>query len=270
MTGGCSEKPNTSTAENKKSSKIKENNTPATENKKDSKIQKNNTATPSVPNEDKHLNTSEELNKAEKVAYLTFDDGPGDYTSQVLNILNENKIKATFFVIGPHAEKYKELVKQEKKEGDYVGLHSMTHDYKTLYTQGKFVNEMKQVQQILQQIIGTQPILCRPPYGSKPGLTQNLRDEASAANLKIWDWTIDSLDWKYNQVPFDKSVPEIVNNVLSRATENREVILMHDIHPQSVQALPQIIQGLKEKGYTFKTYNENEHFSLNFWKDTRL
>ncbi|OPA24187.1 peptidoglycan-N-acetylglucosamine deacetylase [Bacillus cereus] len=241
-----------------------------TEKQKTSKKQEYNLSTSSEPKEEKHLNTSEEPNKSDKVAYLTFDDGPGEYTSQVLNILNENKIKATFFVIGPHAEKYKDFVKQEKKDGDYVGLHSMTHDYKTLYTQGQFVNEMKQVQQILQHIIGTRPVLCRPPYGSKPGLTQNLRDEVATANLKIWDWTIDSLDWKYNQVPFDKSVPEIVNNVLSQATEKREVILMHDIHPQSVQALPQIIQGLKEKGYTFKTYSENEHFSLNFWKDTRL
>ncbi|WP_028400684.1 polysaccharide deacetylase family protein [Ectobacillus panaciterrae] len=214
--------------------------------------------------------SQEQKSQPNKIVYLTFDDGPGEYTSQVLDILNQYHIKATFFVLGPHAEKYKNLVQQEVQEGDYVGMHSMTHNYKTLYVQGQFVNEMKTDQQIIQQITGIQPILCRPPYGSMPGLNQKLRDQVAAAGLKVWDWTIDSLDWKYNKVPFSKSVPAIVHNVLSHANGNREVVLMHDIHPQSVQALPTIIQGLKEKGYVFETYNEQEHFSLNFWHDNRL
>ncbi|WP_028403157.1 polysaccharide deacetylase family protein [Ectobacillus panaciterrae] len=214
--------------------------------------------------------SQEQNSHPNKVVYLTFDDGPGEYTSQVLDILNQYHIKATFFVLGPHAEKYKNLVQQEVQEGDYVGMHSMTHDYKKLYVQGNFVPEMKEDQQIIKQITGTEPNLARPPYGSMPGLNQQLRDQVAAAGFKIWDWTIDSLDWKYNKVPFDKSVPAIVHNVLSHANGNREVVLMHDIHPQSVQALPTIIQGLKEKGYAFEAYNEEEHFSLNFWHDNRL
>ena len=205
-----------------------------------------------------------------KVVYLTFDDGPGPETDQVLDILKLNNIHATFFVMGPHAKQYKEFLQREVQEGNYVGMHSMTHDYKKLYIQGDFVSEMKETQQIIKQITNIEPHLLRPPYGSMPGLTQKLRDQVADAHFKVWDWTIDSLDWKYNKVPFSSSVPAIVNNVLSQANRNLEVVLLHDIHPQSIQALPIIIQKLKEKGYEFETYNEQEHFMLNFWHDNRL
>ncbi|HHQ2899447.1 TPA: polysaccharide deacetylase family protein [Bacillus cereus] len=205
-----------------------------------------------------------------KVIYLTFDDGPGKYTQEVLNILKEENVKATFFVIGSHAEQFQNLIKIENQNGHYVGLHSMTHDYKRLYTQGNFLTEMKQVQQILQRIIDKNPILCRPPYGSKPGLIQDLRDKVAEAGFKIWDWTIDSLDWKYNKIPLEQSVPKIVENVVSQANKDTEIVLMHDIHPQSVKALKEIIKQLKSKGYTFKTYSEKEHIVLNFWHDNRV
>ncbi|WP_379967889.1 polysaccharide deacetylase family protein [Ectobacillus sp. sgz5001026] len=205
-----------------------------------------------------------------KVAYLTFDDGPGKFTAQVLDILKQNNIKATFFLIGSHAEQYKDLVQREVKEGNYVGMHSMSHDYKKLYVQGDFVNEMEEDQQLIKKISGVESHLVRPPYGSMPGLNQQLRDKVADAHLKIWDWTIDSLDWKYNKVPADKSVPAIVQNVVSQAKGNREVILMHDIHQQSLDALPAVIKAVKDKGYEFEVYSDQEHFSLNFWHDNRL
>ena len=124
------------------------------ESQKESKQEKNNKKV-------------EEETQDKKVIYLTFDDGPSKYTQEVLNILKQENIKATFFVIGSHAEQFPSLIKSEKQYGHYVGLHSMTHDYKKLYTQGNFLSEMKQVQQILQRIIHENPILCRPPYGSK-------------------------------------------------------------------------------------------------------
>lgn len=115
----------------------------------------------------------EEEAQDKKVIYLTFDDGPSKYTQEVLNILKQENIKATFFVIGPHAEQFPSLIKSEKQYGHYVGLHSMTYDYKKIYTKGNFLSEMKQVQQILQRIIHENPIFYRSPYGSKPGFTQS-------------------------------------------------------------------------------------------------
>ncbi|MFJ8356634.1 peptidoglycan-N-acetylglucosamine deacetylase [Bacillus paramycoides] len=208
--------------------------------------------------------------KERKVAYLTFDDGPGKYTAELLNILKQNDAKATFFLIGEHVEQYSDLVTREKAEGHYVGMHSMTHDFKKLYTNGEYVNEMKEDQSLIAKILGESPKLTRPPYGSKPGLNEALRNKVVEAGLKVWDWTIDSLDWKYNNIPIDSASAQIVQNVLAGATEQQEVILMHDIHPQSVAAVPAIIKGLKEKGYELEAYHEDEHFSVNFWHDKRI
>ncbi|PDY44472.1 peptidoglycan-N-acetylglucosamine deacetylase [Bacillus pseudomycoides] len=205
-----------------------------------------------------------------KVAYLTFDDGPGKYTAELLEMLKKEDAKATFFLIGANVKAFPDLVKQELAEGHYVGMHSMTHNYKKLYTEGHYVDEMKEDQSLIAGIIGKSPILTRPPYGSMPGLNEALRNKVAEGGFKVWDWTIDSLDWKYNKVPVDSASAQIVQNVLAGATNPIEVVLMHDIHPQSVKAVPGIIKGLKEKGYELESYQEDEHFPLNFWHDKRM
>lgn len=182
-----------------------------------------------------------------KVAYLTFDDGPGKYTAELLNMLKQHDAKATFFLIGANVKEYPDLVKRENVEGHYVGMHSMTHDFKKLYTYGNYVNEMKEDQSLIANILGQAPKLTRPPYGSMPGLNEALRNKVVEGGFKVWDWTIDSLDWKYNKMPVDAASAKIAQNVLAGATNPKEVILMHDIHPQSVAAIPAILKGLKEK-----------------------
>ncbi|KAA6470368.1 polysaccharide deacetylase [Bacillus sp. CH126_4D] len=205
-----------------------------------------------------------------KVAYLTFDDGPGKYTAELLDILKQQDVKVTFFLTGKNVKAYPDLVKREKVEGHYVGMHSMTHDFKKLYTNGDYVNEMTTNQNLIANIIREKPQLTRPPYGSMPGLNEELRNKVVDGRFKVWDWTIDSLDWKYNNVPIESASMNIAQNVLTNATKSQEVILMHDIHPQAVAAVPAIIKGLKEKGYEFEAYHENNHFPLNFWQDPRI
>ncbi|PEV45124.1 peptidoglycan-N-acetylglucosamine deacetylase [Bacillus thuringiensis] len=205
-----------------------------------------------------------------KVVYLTFDDGPGKYTANLLDILKKNNVKATFFLIGDNVKMFSGLVKREQLENHYIGMHSMTHDYKKLYTNKEYVKEMKEDQSLIKSVIGNSPKLTRPPYGSMPGLNESLRGEVVRNNMKVWDWTIDSLDWKYNKVPVNTAATKIVQNVLAGATSSNEIILMHDIHPQSVAAVPEIIKGLKEKGYEFESYDENNHFPINFWHDSRI
>ncbi|WP_414646049.1 peptidoglycan-N-acetylglucosamine deacetylase [Bacillus nitratireducens] len=205
-----------------------------------------------------------------KVAYLTFDDGPGKYTTELLDILKQHDVKATFFLTGKNVKTYPDLVKREKTEGHYVGMHSMTHDFKKLYTNGDYVSEMITNQNLIANIIREKPQLTRPPYGSMPGLNEELRNKVVEGGFKVWDWTIDSLDWKYNNVPVESASMNIAQNVLINATKSQEVILMHDIHPQAVAAVPAIIKGLKEKGYEFEVYHESNHFPLNFWQDPRI
>ncbi|MDA1601062.1 polysaccharide deacetylase [Bacillus cereus] len=208
--------------------------------------------------------------KERKVVYLTFDDGPGKYTANLLDVLKKNNVKATFFVIGDNVKSFPDLVKREHIEKHYIGMHSMTHDFKKLYTNKEYVKEMREDQFLIRNVIGNSTKLTRPPYGSMPGLNEALRAEVAGNNLKVWDWTIDSLDWKYNKISINVAAAKIVQNVLAGATSSKEVVLMHDIHPQSIAAVPEIIRGLKEKGYEFEAYDENNHFSVNFWHDKRI
>ncbi|PFI04120.1 peptidoglycan-N-acetylglucosamine deacetylase [Bacillus cereus] len=208
--------------------------------------------------------------KERKVAYLTFDDGPGKYTAELLNTLKQHDAKATFFLIGANVKEFPDLVKRENAEGHYVGMHSMTHNFAKLYKNGEYVNEMKEDQGLIANIIGKSSKLTRPPYGSMPGLNEGLRNKVVEGGFKVWDWTIDSLDWRYNKMPVDAAAAQIAQNVLTNATKPQEVILMHDIHPQSVAAVPAILKGLKEKGYEFEAYHEESHFPVNFWHDNRM
>lgn len=202
-----------------------------------------------------------------KVVYLTFDDGPSTLTGQFLDVLKEQKVKATFFMIGKNLqnEGYQENVKRAIKEGHYIGGHSMTHDSKRLYTDGQFVPEMKEALELIRNITGTNPTLVRSPYGSAPGLEdQQIRDQIVEAGIKVWDWTIDSRDWELKDNP-----NQIVENIKKGTTDDIEVILVHE-KPQTLQALPEIIKYYKEKGYEFGVYQDVDHFHLNFQKDARL
>ena len=201
-----------------------------------------------------------------KIVYLTFDDGPTTLTDEFLDLLKEQDIQATFFMQGINLQKtdLQENVKRAIKEGHYVGAHSMTHNYKKLYNNGLFVSEMNETLSLIKDITGTNPKLVRPPYGSAPGLkSQQIRNEIVKAGIKIWDWTIDSNDWKL------KDPNQIVENIKKQTTNDREVILMHE-KQQTLQALPEIIAFYKEKGYEFGVYNDADHFYLNFQNDKRL
>ncbi|KAB2395416.1 MULTISPECIES: polysaccharide deacetylase family protein [Bacillus cereus group] len=202
-----------------------------------------------------------------KVVYLTFDDGPSELTGKFLDVLKEQNVASTFFMQGSNLQNtgFQKNVKRAVKEGHYIGAHSMTHNSDKLYKKGQFVPEMKETLALIHNITGTTPKLVRPPYGSAPGLKgEEIRNQIVEAAIKVWDWTIDSNDWKLKGNP-----QQIIENVKRTTTEDVEVVLMHE-KPQTLQALPEIIKFYKEKGYEFGVYNEADHFQLNFQKDQRL
>ncbi|MBJ8153901.1 polysaccharide deacetylase [Bacillus cereus] len=202
-----------------------------------------------------------------KFVYLTFDDGPSTLTGKFLDVLKENNVKATFFMQGSNLQNtsYQINVKRAVKEGHYIGAHSMTHNSDKLYKNGQFVPEMKETLSLIKDITGTNPKLVRPPYGSAPGLKSGeIRNQIVEAGIKIWDWTIDSEDWKLKNNP-----NQIIENVKKSTTDDVEVVLMHE-KPQTLAVLPEIIKFYKEKGYEFGVYNDADHFHLNFQKDHRL
>ncbi|MGE7997730.1 polysaccharide deacetylase family protein [Lysinibacillus sp. NPDC093190] len=202
-----------------------------------------------------------------KVVYLTFDDGPSQLTGQFLDVLKEHDVKATFFMQGANLQNknLQDNVRRATSEGHYVGAHSMTHNSKRLYTDGKFVQEMNETISIIHDITGENPKLVRSPYGSVPGLNnEQLRNQIVEANIKVWDWTIDSLDWKLKNNPY-----QIVENIKNGTSRDIEVVLMHEVR-QTLQVLPNIISFYKERGYKFGVYNDLLHFPLNFHNDKRL
>ena len=202
--------------------------------------------------------------KVRKIAYLTNDDGPSPYSAKLIQVLNQNKVPATHFLIGSNVKAYPKYVKQFYNRGDYVGMHTMSHNYNKLYKQGQIVKELKQEQQLIKGITGKSPRLFRSPYGSKPGLTKPLRDQVVKAGLRTWDWTIDSNDWRYQKNP-----ARIVAEVKKQLKRPVEVILIHD-KKGTIEALPQIIKTIKDAGYEFGVYEESKHFMVNFNKDNRI
>ncbi|GAB6558292.1 polysaccharide deacetylase family protein [Bacillus mobilis] len=221
-------------------------------------------ATTMIPAE--HHPNTETTSPIQKIAYLTFDDGPNKYTTQILNILKEKNGKATFFVIGGKVPHYKKTMQRLIKDGHYIGLHSMSHDVKRLYTgdPSALITEMEQTQTIVQQVTKLNTHLVRVPYGSMPYLKKNYRDALVSAQYKMWDWTIDTYDWKSYDNP-----SAILERVRNQSDEQVEVILMHD-SSVTVQILPQVIDYLQSQGYKLLPYNPSSHLEVNFWKDTRL
>ncbi|WMT42977.1 polysaccharide deacetylase family protein [Paenibacillus sp. D2_2] len=239
------------------------NQTPSDKNNNDSQNQapadkNNNDSQKPVQKEDQY--------KGKKVIYLTFDDGPGKYTSEIVKILNDNGIHATFFMVGGNLSGNEEAVKEASEAGNYIGMHSMTHDKKKLYDHGSapFIKEFQKEQGLMEDILGTQQWLIRAPYGSAPMIDKKFRDDIVTSGFKMWDWTVDSLDWNYPKHP-----EKIIQQVKKQVHRDREVILMHE-RSQTVKVLPEVISYLKGKGYSFAVYKPDQHFSVNFAKDDRL
>ncbi|MBP1999855.1 peptidoglycan/xylan/chitin deacetylase (PgdA/CDA1 family) [Paenibacillus shirakamiensis] len=202
-----------------------------------------------------------------KTVYLTFDDGPSKYTDQILDILDKAEVHGTFFMIGTMLQEEKPSIERLLKEGHFLGMHSMSHNYRKLYKSGSsanFIQEFKQEQQLLQQITGVKTSLIRPPYGSAPQIGYDFRTAIANAGFKMWDWTVDSKDWSYTGRP-DK----VVQQVKRQVHRKQEVILMHE-KSQTVKALPEIIAYLKSQGYSFAVYKPDHHIVMNFGKDSRL
>lgn len=189
-----------------------------------------------------------------KEIVLTFDDGPDPaYTPQILDILNKNNIKGTFFVVGENALLHQDLVKRIHNEGHEIGNHTYTHPNIASISPYQTRMELNANQRLVQEITGHSMTLFRPPYVADTEL--NTKDElvpllrAQDMGYTMVGESIDSDDWQRI------SSGEIVNRVLDQLPKGN-VILMHDSggdRSNTVKALPIIIKELKERGYTFTT-----------------
>ena len=169
---------------------------------------------------------------------LTFDDGPGPSTGTLLDTLAAQHVHATFFVIGRNVQALSGLVKREAAEGHVVGNHTWSHRDLSRLGASEQSGEVSRTAEALKAL-GVSATLLRPPYGAFNATTRTL-------GLPLVLWDVDPADWR------DRDAATVASRVLAN-TRPGSIVLLHDIHPSTVAAVPAIVAGLKAKGYTFVT-----------------
>ena len=196
-----------------------------------------------------------------KRAFLTFDDGPSSVTESILNTLKEEKVKATFFVLGSNIDYRKEMVKRMYDEGHYVANHGYSHVYSQIYSSPQAVlDEYNQCNEKIRNAIGNPEYnshLFRFPGGLPGGKYAGLKLEAKELlnqnDIVNIDWNALNGDAETNDLSPEFELQRLSETV---GEKNSIVILMHDAALKSVTAetLPQIIAALREKGYEFQNF----------------
>ncbi|MBX3171990.1 MAG: polysaccharide deacetylase family protein [Candidatus Eremiobacteraeota bacterium] len=181
---------------------------------------------------------------------LTFDDGPSEDTPALLDLLQEEGVKATFFVIGRQVEKYPEVVRRIVADGHQLGNHTYSHPNLMICTPGRTRRELERVQQQIQELTGQKPTFWRPPFGFRSPWTQSAADQLG---LRAALWTVNPRDFQ------DPGVEVIVSRTLE-AMDKGVIILLHDglaSRSQTIEATRQLIRRLKEKNYLFVRLDES-------------
>ena len=184
-----------------------------------------------------------EAKKHVKMVALTFDDGPDPKTTpQALDILKKYGAKATFFMVGQNVAGNEAIVKRVHNEGHQIGIHTWDHPVLTKLPLETAQKEILDTQTAINNVIGIKPTITRPPYGAINATIQNSVDQSFIM------WNVDSLDWK------TRNTKAIMQEIAK--TQPGSIILMHDIHQTSIDALPSVLEYLKSNGYTLVTVDE--------------
>ena len=179
-----------------------------------------------------------------KLLALTFDDGPKrDTTSALLDGLAQRGVRATFFLIGCNLDGCEDLVLRMDREGHQIGLHSYNHKMLTGLSSTDFYAEVGALRERLEDLLGHNSFLLRPPYG------QVDRSVQAQAGAPIILWSIDPEDWS------DEDTARQVAHIVSRAKDG-DIILLHDIYPTSVDTALQVVDALLDEGFYFLTIEE--------------
>ena len=183
----------------------------------------------------------------EKVVALTFDAAWGNEdTQQLIDILGQYNVPATFFLVGDWVDNYPESVKALSDAGHSVQNHSNTHPYLTQCSADTIMSELNACNDKIEAITGVRPTLIRPPYGDYNDTVVNT---IRSMGMEPIQWDVDSLDWK------ELSAPEITQRVLS-GVQPGSIVLFHNAALHTPEALPDIIDSLMQEGYTFVTVND--------------
>lgn len=179
---------------------------------------------------------------------MTFDDGPhATLTPKLLDLLAEKKIKVTFFVLGENAERHPEILKRAVAEGHEIGNHSWSHPNLAKLSNDALRSQLQRTEDVIVRAIGQRPKLMRPPYGE---LTPKQRQWVNSEfGYKVILWDVDPLDWK-------QPGPSVVAQRIIGETKPGSIMLSHDIHAQTIAAMPATFDALLAKGFKFVTVSE--------------
>lgn len=179
---------------------------------------------------------------------LTFDDGPSAaLTPKLLDLLAARHLKATFFVVGQNAADHPEILKRAVKEGHEIGNHSWSHPNLGKMSDEAVRRELQKTDDAITAAIGKRPTLMRPPYGSITARQKKWIHEEFGYRIIIWD--VDPLDWK-------RPGPSVVTARILKETRAGSIVLSHDIHPPTIEAMPKTFDQLIEKGFKSVTVSE--------------
>ena len=182
-------------------------------------------------------------NSGSKVIALTFDDGPGPYTAQLLDILDQHGAKATFFLIGSKVSARADVLRRMHSHGHQLGNHSWSHPELPKLPVDQIAGEINRTNDAIKQATGIKLTILRPPYGAvNSAVLEQLRLRGMSSIL----WSVDTRDWA------DRNSDIVCSRAVAGAHPGA-IILMHDIHQTSVGAVPCILSALKQQGYSFVT-----------------
>ncbi len=186
------------------------------------------------------------IKSTDKLIAITFDDGPSAYTDKLLDELKEYNAKCTFFVLGSCAKNNKEKLLRMKNEGHEIANHSYTHPNLRRLSRAGIANQIDSCDNVVREHTGLETTMVRPPYGA---FNSVVKDELIKRDKSIIMWSVDTLDWKY------KNASYVRNYVINHAGDG-EIVLLHDIHPTTVEGFISALPVLVKKGYKLVTVSE--------------
>jgi peptidoglycan/xylan/chitin deacetylase (PgdA/CDA1 family) len=188
------------------------------------------------------------VSTSQKIVALTFDDGPHpSNTPRLLDILKKRNVKATFYVVGTNARRYPAILRRMVAEGHEIGNHTLSHGYLTKMSRDQIRKDLSQSHQIIVEATGVPPKTIRPPYGAiTSDLKSWIKSEYGYPSIM---WSVDPEDWK-------RPGSSVVSRRLVSGASPGGILLVHDIHAPTIDAVPSAVDQLLAKGYRFVTVTQ--------------
>jgi peptidoglycan/xylan/chitin deacetylase (PgdA/CDA1 family) len=200
-----------------------------------------------APSPESHI-TFSSVHVDDRYIAMTFDDGPhATLTPKLLDLLAAHHIKATFFLIGQNVVDHPEIVQRAVREGHEVGNHSWSHPNLGKMSDEAVRRELRRTDEAIQNATGKRPTLMRPPYGSITSRQKRWIHDEFGYDIILWD--VDPLDWK-------EPGPMTVCNRILKETRPGSIVLSHDIHKGTIEAMPATLEQLEGKHFKFVTVSE--------------